>query len=86
MCAYYPVCGDITDNVVEVCCMVSGDASSAGSCDEDDTPSGSKQSAAALCIGVGSFLDPEDVQGLAHFLEHSKYCNSIGYTYYPHVN
>ncbi|MED6240675.1 hypothetical protein ATANTOWER_025674 [Ataeniobius toweri] len=27
--------------------------------------------AAALCIGVGSFSDPDDLPGLAHFLEHS---------------
>ncbi|PKU27929.1 nardilysin [Limosa lapponica baueri] len=32
-----------------------------------------KQSAAALCIAVGSFSDPEDLPGLAHFLEHSMY-------------
>lgn len=30
------------------------------------------QSAAGLCIGVGSFSDPEELPGLAHFLEHSK--------------
>ena len=30
------------------------------------------QSAAALCIAVGSFSDPEDLAGLAHFLEHSE--------------
>lgn len=30
------------------------------------------QSAAALCVGVGSFADPDDLPGLAHFLEHSK--------------
>ena len=30
------------------------------------------QSAAALCIGAGSFSDPDDIPGLAHFLEHSK--------------
>ena len=33
------------------------------------------QSAAALCIGVGSFSDPHEIPGLAHFLEHSKYYN-----------
>ena len=49
---------------------MSGDALSTSSCDTD-TPSNSNQSAAALCIGVGSFSDPDDVQGLAHFLEHS---------------
>lgn len=30
------------------------------------------QSAAALCVGVGSFSDPGDLPGLAHFLEHSE--------------
>ena len=49
---------------------MSGDASSSASCDTD-MPSNCNQSAAALCIGVGSFSDPDDVQGLAHFLEHS---------------
>lgn len=33
----------------------------------------SPQSAAALCVAVGSFSDPEDLPGLAHFLEHSTY-------------
>merc|ERR1719233_1930657 len=31
---------------------------------------GLKMSAAALCVHMGSFSDPEDVPGLAHFLEH----------------
>ena len=31
------------------------------------------QSAAALCISAGNFSDPEDIPGLAHFLEHSKF-------------
>lgn len=31
------------------------------------------QSAAALCVGVGSFSDPSDLPGLAHFLEHSEW-------------
>uniref|UniRef100_A0A3B4GAY9 Nardilysin convertase n=1 Tax=Pundamilia nyererei TaxID=303518 RepID=A0A3B4GAY9_9CICH len=45
--------------------------------DEDDYNEGKKkkgnaekQSAAALCVGVGSFSDPSDLPGLAHFLEH----------------
>lgn len=29
------------------------------------------QSAASLCVHVGSFSDPPEAQGLAHFLEHS---------------
>lgn len=30
------------------------------------------QAAAALCISVGSFSDPDDLPGFAHFLEHSE--------------
>ena len=30
-----------------------------------------KQASAALCVHAGGFLDPDDVPGLAHFLEHS---------------
>jgi hypothetical protein len=32
--------------------------------------SGLKKSAAGLCVGMGSFSDPEELPGLAHFLEH----------------
>ena len=31
------------------------------------------QAAAALCVGVGSFCDPDDIPGFAHFLEHSEF-------------
>ncbi|MBN3307302.1 NRDC protein, partial [Amia calva] len=37
------------------------------------------QSAAALCIGVGSFSDPDDLPGLAHFLEHMVFMGSEKY-------
>lgn len=33
------------------------------------------QAAAALCISVGSFSDPDELPGLAHFLEHSESCD-----------
>ena len=35
-----------------------------------DQSTGLKKSAAALCVGMGSFSDPQDIPGLAHFLEH----------------
>ncbi|KAK2835068.1 hypothetical protein Q5P01_015552 [Channa striata] len=38
-----------------------------------------KQAAAALCIGVGSFSDPDDLPGLAHFLEHMVFMGSEKY-------
>jgi len=37
------------------------------------------QASAALCVNAGSLLDPDDLPGLAHYLEHSKphcYCIS----------
>ncbi|KAM8931011.1 nardilysin [Pelodytes ibericus] len=36
-------------------------------------------SAAALCVGIGSFSDPEDLPGLAHFLEHMVFMGSEKY-------
>uniref|UniRef100_A0A8C5R6R6 Nardilysin convertase n=1 Tax=Leptobrachium leishanense TaxID=445787 RepID=A0A8C5R6R6_9ANUR len=38
-----------------------------------------KLAAAALCIGIGSFSDPEDLPGLAHFLEHMVFMGSEKY-------
>ncbi|XP_034051077.1 nardilysin [Thalassophryne amazonica] len=53
--------------------------------DDEDTEgtkkkgSSEKQSAAALCVGVGSFSDPNDLPGLAHFLEHMVFMGSEKY-------
>lgn len=38
-----------------------------------------KMAAAALCVGVGSFHEPDNLQGLAHFLEHMVFMGSEKY-------
>ncbi|XP_020276491.1 nardilysin-like isoform X4 [Asparagus officinalis] len=35
-----------------------------------------KKAAAAMCVGMGSFSDPSNAQGLAHFLEHMLFMGS----------
>lgn len=42
----------------------------------NEKKSSSKLAAASLTVGVGSFSDPHDVQGLAHFLEHMVFMGS----------
>ena len=37
---------------------------------------GLKMSAAGLCVNMGSFSDPDDIPGLAHFLEHMVFMGS----------
>ena len=41
--------------------------------------SGLKKSAAAICVGVGSFSDPVKLPGLAHFVEHMVFMGSEKY-------
>ncbi|XP_074547358.1 nardilysin-like [Halichoeres trimaculatus] len=55
-----------------------------GSDDDDDEGNkkkrgADKQSAAALCVAAGSFSDPDDLPGLAHFLEHMVFMGSEKY-------
>uniref|UniRef100_A0A668AI78 Nardilysin convertase n=1 Tax=Myripristis murdjan TaxID=586833 RepID=A0A668AI78_9TELE len=50
--------------------------------EDDEENEGKKKkgnSAAALCVGVGSFSDPGDLPGLAHFLEHMVFMGSEKY-------
>lgn len=35
-----------------------------------------KKAAAAMAVGVGSFADPADMQGLSHYLEHMLFMGS----------
>ncbi|KAL6559607.1 hypothetical protein OROGR_004724 [Orobanche gracilis] len=42
-----------------------------------------KKAAAAMCVGMGSFADPYEAQGLAHFLEHMLF---MGSTKFPDEN
>ncbi|KAG8436909.1 hypothetical protein GDO86_007845 [Hymenochirus boettgeri] len=53
------------------------DSSSTGF--EGMSSSEEKLSAAALCVGVGTFSDPEELPGLAHFLEHMVFMGSEKY-------
>ncbi|XP_044495752.1 nardilysin-like isoform X2 [Mangifera indica] len=47
------------------------------------TSSQTKKAAAAMCVGMGSFCDPVEAQGLAHFLEHMLF---MGSTEFPDEN
>ena len=51
--------------------------------DSDEKGSDEIESAAALCVNVGSLEDPTEVQGLAHLLEHVL---SMGNAKYPEEN
>uniref|UniRef100_A0A182PNV0 Nardilysin n=1 Tax=Anopheles epiroticus TaxID=199890 RepID=A0A182PNV0_9DIPT len=53
--------------------------SSANDSTATNDTNGEKLAAAALCVGVGSFSDPRNVQGLAHFLEHMIFMGSKKY-------
>ncbi|CAB3380047.1 Hypothetical predicted protein [Cloeon dipterum] len=53
----------------------SDDSGSDGGKDSSET----HQSAASLTVGVGSFEDPDDLPGLAHFLEHMVFMGSEKY-------
>ncbi|RWR80472.1 nardilysin-like protein isoform X1 [Cinnamomum micranthum f. kanehirae] len=44
--------------------------------DEEPTDKKTRGAAAAMCVGMGSFSDPSEAQGLAHFLEHMLFMGS----------
>lgn len=41
-----------------------------------NAPRETKKAAAALCVGVGHFSDPDDMPGLSHYLEHMLFMGS----------
>lgn len=47
--------------------------------EEDEDGQKEKMAAVALCIRVGSFFDPTEIQGLSHFLEHMIFMGSEKY-------
>ncbi|KAH7285476.1 hypothetical protein KP509_33G029900 [Ceratopteris richardii] len=57
-------------------CAMHNDTSECGSAQNHDSGSTKKMAAAALSVGVGSFADPKDAQGLFHFLEHMLFMGS----------
>ncbi|KAL4558442.1 hypothetical protein LXL04_036642 [Taraxacum kok-saghyz] len=60
----------------------SGDEDDEGEDDDEEGESAksnapqTKKAAAAMCVGMGSFSDPLEAQGLAHFLEHMLFMGS----------
>ncbi|KAL3530974.1 hypothetical protein ACH5RR_010296 [Cinchona calisaya] len=44
--------------------------------DKEKKGASQKKAAAAMCVGMGSFADPYEAQGLAHFLEHMLFMGS----------
>ena len=53
-----------------------GAPSHADSEERGAAPSSVKRAAVAMAVGVGSFSDPEDLQGLSHYLEHMLFMGS----------
>ncbi|KAF8397033.1 hypothetical protein HHK36_018671 [Tetracentron sinense] len=63
-----------------------GEGEAEEDCDENEVGtrknsgvSQTKKAAAAMCVGIGSFSDPLEAQGLAHFLEHMLFMGSTGF-------
>jgi nardilysin len=57
----------------------SHDGSSAALAGKSAAPAGVQRAAAAMAVGVGSFSDPHDVQGLSHYLEHMLFMGSADF-------
>lgn len=73
--------GDLTDDGADSQGEDSSDEVSAvGASDDDANRSGARDhAAAALTVGVGSFWDTDDLQGMAHFVEHMVFMGSVKY-------
>ncbi|KAK3258215.1 hypothetical protein CYMTET_32734 [Cymbomonas tetramitiformis] len=54
-----------------------GEDGNGGNKKEDKAPT--KRAAAAMAVGIGSFSDPLEIQGLSHFLEHMLFMGSKKY-------
>eukprot|EP00940_MAST-03C_sp_MAST-3C-sp2_P001513 g1513.t1 len=64
-------------------CLMSKDDSNGEDTESDDEDCSSKKASAALAVGVGSFSDPQNLGGLAHFTEHMLF---MGTQKYPKEN
>ncbi|KAJ6636738.1 Nardilysin [Pseudolycoriella hygida] len=75
-------CANIDENIIEETDGEEDESGSEGEEEEEESSEGGpkeKLAACSLCIDVGSFSDPRDIQGLAHFLEHMIFMGSKKY-------
>ena len=59
--------------------MSDGEGQGEGQGDSSSDSSGTRKAACAMVVGVGSYFDPEEMQGLSHFLEHMLFMGTAKY-------